>query len=263
MASGPETPSPATPDTPSPTPEAPSTPMAPEAPPSASDSANEPILHTNQPRPTDSAYPYNPVTQPSSTNSPDSEFRKEAIATWERIKNAQNGWLMAEKNPVEEVSLIKTPFYIIRDLVRGSIGNTLRRSREVLDPLKGFFISAKNLITSPFKAKETPIFHPIKYLSNIPRIVTATAKSIKNLLKSPIAATDEAYQDIIQNPIERIDYKVKKIPPKKITGLIAKFNNGITKALGWPLRTINRISKGVTDWIDDIDGYFGAAIQGA
>lgn len=215
------------------------------------------------PAPNSHAAPATPAAHGPATTTETATFANEARATWERIKNSGDGWLMSDTDPAEEVSLVKTPFYIIRDWVRGSIGNVLRRGKEVLSPLKNVFTSVKNLIVNPFKPKETPIFHPIKYFSNIPRIATSIASSVKNLLKSPIPTISEGYQDIAQTPIERIDYKVAKIPPKKVTGLISKFNNGIANVLGWPLRTANKVSKWATDWVDDLDEYFGAATQGA
>lgn len=192
-----------------------------------------------------------------------SEFAKEARNAWERTKNSTGGWLMAEKKPTEEVSLIKTPFYIISDWVRASVGNVLRRGKEVLSPAKDALQSTWNTVSKPFTAPINTLFHPIKYLANIPRIATSTVRAIKNLYKAPFTGLNEGYQEGIQTPLERVDYKVAKVPPKKITGMIAGFNNGVANVMGWPLRAIDGTMKWATDWWDDIDDYFGAAVQGS
>ena len=175
---------------------------------------------------------------------------------------SEEDWLMGENDPVQEVSLPKTPLYIIRNWVRGSIGNALRRGKEIVTPAKDALKSAWNLFKNPFKNPLNTLRHPLKYLANLPRIGTATTKATKNLAKAPITATNEGYQDIVQAPLQRIDYKIAKIPPRTVTGMVARFNNGVANVMGWPLRFADKIAKGATNWIDDVDAYFGAAIQG-
>ena len=192
-----------------------------------------------------------------------SEFAREAHAAWERAKHSTGGWLMAEKEPVQEVSFLKTPFYIIRDWVKASVGNVLRRGKEVVMPAKNALESAWNTVSKPFTAPAHTLFHPIKYLANIPRIATATVRAVKNLYKAPLTGVNEAYQEGIQNPIERVGYKLAKVPPKSVTSMTAGFSNKVANVLGWPLRAVDGVAKWATNWWDDVDDYFGAATQGA
>jgi hypothetical protein len=199
------------------------------------------------------------AAHPAASGKP-SEFAIEARAAWERAKHTTGGFLMNEKEPVQEVSLLKTPLYIIRDWVKGSVGNVLRRGKEIIQPAAATLEAGWNTVSKPFLSPMKTLFHPIKYLANIPRIVTAGTRTIKNFYKAPFSGTNEAYQGIVQDPLERVDYKVAKLG--KVGRGIATFNNKVANVLGWPLRTIDDIAKWGTDWIDDADNYIGG-VQGA
>ncbi|MDD3862074.1 MAG: hypothetical protein PHP74_04290 [Candidatus Gracilibacteria bacterium] len=244
MASGPDTTSSATPDTPSPTPDSPPTPRAPATPPNAPASAN----------PT-------PRGNGGSGSNLSSEFSREARAAWERTKNSTGGWLLADKKPTEEVSLIKTPFYIISDWVKASVGNVFRRGKEVIIPAGNSLKAAWQVISKPITSPIQTIFHPIKYAANFPRIFTAAGTSMINYIKAPLTFLNEGYQDGIQSPIERIDYKVAKVPPKKITARIAEINNKVANVMGWPMRKADDMAKWVASKAEYADGYVGAIAQ--
>jgi hypothetical protein len=123
--------------------------------------------------------------------------------------------------------------------------------------------SAWNTISKPITSPVKTLFHPVSWAANIPRIFTAGTKTIKNTLKAPASGVDEAYTNIVQVPVQRVDYNIANVPPKKVTGMIAKFNNKVASVLGWPARAANKAAKWATNWIDNVDGYFGAATQGA
>lgn len=190
-----------------------------------------------------------------------SEFAREAKVAWARGKQGM-GKLLLEQEPVSEVSLLKTPFYIIRDLVRGSIGNVYRRTKEVVEPARDALLSAWNTVSNPITSPVKTLFHPGTYLSNIPRTATATVRAVKNLFKAPLAAANEGYHGLVDAPVQRVNYKVAELPPKSVTGIMAKVSNKVASVLGWPLRAADGAIKWGTDWIDGIDGYFAATQNG-
>lgn len=189
-----------------------------------------------------------------------SEFEQEARAAWEKTKKSTGGFLLHEKEPIEEVSGLKTPIYMIRDWVNATVGNVLRRGKEIIQPAGAALEAGWNTISKPFLSPVKTLFHPIKYLSNIPRIGTAGLKAMKNLYKAPVSAANEGYQGLVQDPLERVDYKVAKLG--KVGRGIATFNNKVASVLGWPMRTVDDIAKWATNWIDDADQYIGG-VQGA
>ncbi|MFA6918028.1 MAG: hypothetical protein WC285_04350 [Candidatus Gracilibacteria bacterium] len=198
-----------------------------------------------------------PHAKPANQNGPPSKFAQEAQAAWERTKNSTGGWLMAEKQPVQEVHALLTPIYIIGDWVRGSIGNVFRRGKEVISPAINMAEAAWETVSSPFKSPVKTLFHPIKYAANIPRIFTAGARAGKNLYKAAFTGANEAYQGIIQDPLERVDYKIAKIP--KIGEIMATTGNKVANVMGWPLRALDGAARWATDWIDRSDDYMAAA----
>jgi hypothetical protein len=186
------------------------------------------------------------------------EIKEEATKAWQRIKDHKPGAILGDRPPTEEVSLIKTPFYMIRDMIRGSIGNVYRRGKEIIQPAGAALESAWNAISKPMNSPVKTVFHLPTYLSNIPRIFTAGVRSIKNLYKAPLTAANEAYQDIIQTPLERINLKTQKIGP--ISSTIAKTSNAVANAIGWPVRKLDDFVKWATSPVDDADDYLGGIV---
>jgi len=151
----------------------------------------------------------------------------------------------------KEVSGLMTPVKMVKSMIRGSVTNVLKRAAEVASPVIDAGEAAFYTVTSP-------ILHPIEtadnfsdYLSHPKRIITSTAKAVKNVLKAPFTLANEAYQGMVQRPLEQLNHKVKKFP--LIGGLIAGVSNTVAKVLGWPLKTLDKFAKGATSWVDELD----------
>jgi hypothetical protein len=204
--------------------------------------------------------PHAEASTPAGKSALRQEFDREYKAAKERLKKGGNGILMGPENNVEEVSAIKTPVYIIRDWVRATIGNVLRRGKEIIKPLGASVESTWNFFSKPITSPVQTLFHPVKWAANVPRILTSGVRGIKNLKKAPITAANELYEDGLHAPEKRVDFKVKKWGA--VGEKVANINGKVASALGWPLRALDGTIKWATDWIDDADDYI-AGVQGA
>jgi len=171
--------------------------------------------------------------------------------TWDTLTHIDNPNHDPIPTETKEVSGWMTPVAMTKSMIRGSVTNVLKRAGESISPLIDAGEAAFYTVTSP-------ILHPIEtadnfgeYLSHPKRIITATARAVKNVLKAPITLANEAYQGIVQRPLEQLNHKVKKIP--LIGGIIAGTSNLAAKVLGWPLKFMDRKAKEWTTWIDEAD----------
>jgi len=171
--------------------------------------------------------------------------------TWDTLVHIDDPNHDPIPNEAKEVSGWMTPVAMTKSMIRGSVTNVLKRSAEIVSPLVDAGEAAFHTITSP-------ILHPIEtadnfkdYLSHPKRIITATARAVKNVLKAPFTLANEAYQGIVQRPLEQLNHKIKKIP---VIGPITSWvSNSVAKVVGWPLKFMDRKAKEWTAWIDEAD----------
>ena len=135
-------------------------------------------------------------------------LKQEARTAFDRGKESTSNLASSKMPEVKEVPWYLTPVEMIKHMVHGSVVNALRRGREIIlparDGLEGAWNTIAKLVTSPVKS----LFHPIKYLANPTRFLTAGAREIKNItVKAPVSLIDEWYEGMVENPIHTLNFK--------------------------------------------------------
>ncbi len=163
------------------------------------------------------------------------------------------GWSFAEE-PVEELPMWKTPPYILRDMTHGTVTNLIRRKWEVSAPAVKAMGAGFQTLWQPLRHPLKTLIRPDKYMLHPLKATTSMIRAYKNFgVKTPTKGPWELYKGVIQNPVERINHKVAKIPA--VGKVLSTTTNAVAKTVGWPLHKFNNLGERIGSPFDRADDW--------
>jgi hypothetical protein len=127
------------------------------------------------------------------------------------------------KRQTEEVkpaSLIQTPFYMVGDMIDGTVMNVIRRGYEILSPI--------GALPKAIKGK--------KKMEQVGEVFKALGTTLKNTILSPFRLAYEAWLGLAQKPVTRVGLLVEKFPI--VGGFVGTSIQGIAALAGTPVKWI-------------------------
>lgn len=146
------------------------------------------------------------------------------------IRNNPNdplGFGRQAKPDIPKTPLLTSPFYLVGDMLDGTVMNIARRGYEIFSPFAKL----------PGKLKDKKLGAQAK------EIASAFGQSIKGIINTPFKGIYEAYLGLIQKPAGRIARIIERIP--LVGGLAGATLEGIAILIGTPIKWISEIPEDI------------------
>lgn len=161
------------------------------------------------------------------------------------------GRLIRHDDPgtASEVAFLKTPFYAAADMMDATALTPVRRIHEITGTIGSEIRALFRTITRPILHPIETLKHPINYLANPGRIISAAALGARHVVNAPGRALNEIVNRGLKRPAERVGYKIP---------LIGNLLGKTGKALGWIANIPKKTGEWLTRPIEVVDDFVKA-----